>query len=264
MNKKRHRMNYIRKLIWGGLSLLMISSIACSSSKDPLPLELEKKVVEIYPEEITSIDIKSGESPYEVIVGDEKLLDAQVTDDNKLVLRGKGATGDLNLVVRDKANQVVGLYVILSEKEVFMEVTGLENQVRIEDEDIKRELENSLAEKPFPVEKGGGYKLIYRDRDKGNLIVYDQKNPSDLWEGTFELVDPYDLKMVYEKKGKKMELNYVIAPDIINPSTVANNLLKSPRWILKEDWTDYYRKELNLLQLEFAAKLQYVKSTTLQ
>lgn len=260
-------MNHIKKCLFtlGGLCLLLIGSMACSSSSsDPAPLELEKKVVEIYPEEIFGLKIISGESPYEVIVGDESLLDAQVHDD-KVVLMGKGITGDLNLVVRDNAEQVVGLYVIISEKEVFMQVTGLENQARIDDEKVKKEIEEDLAKKPFPVEKGGGYKLIYRDRDKGNLIVYDKETPSELWKGTFELENDYEIKMVYEKKGEVIELNYVIAPDIINPShSVSRSMLRIPRWIFKEDWTDYYRGELNLLQLEFAAKLQYIKSTILQ
>ncbi len=257
-------MNHIKKYLFGfgGICLLLISMMACgSSSSDPAPLKLDKKVVEIYPEEVASLKIVSGESPYQVIVGEEALLDAQVSGD-KVVLMGKGMTGDLNVVVRDNAKQVVGLYVIISEKEIFMEVTGLENQVRIDDEDLKKEIENSLADKPFPVEKGGGYKLIYRDRDKGDLIVYDKKNPSELWKGTFEINNDYELKMSYDKKGAKIELNYVIAPDLISPShPVTKSTLQSPRWIFKEDWTDYYRRELNLLQLEFAAKLQYIKST---
>ncbi len=249
-------------LLLTGLFLLLVLTIGCgSSSKDLIPLKLGKKVIEVYPEGIASVDIISGEGSYEVLVGEESLLEANIVD-NKLILVGKKNTGDLNVVVRDGKGQVAGLYVILSEKEVYLQVNGFEDQVRIDDAKIQQEIKDQLATKDFPVKKMGGYKLIYRDENRGNLVVYEEKKPSELWKGSFE-VDQTALKMSYDKKGEKIELNYVIGPDIINPNPPGSALIPEMKnLVLFEDWTNYYKEELNLPKLEFAAKLQYVEVST--
>lgn len=246
------------------LFLLFIVNISCSSSSNELiPLKLGKKVIEVYPEGIASVDIISGEGSYEAIVGEESLLEAKIVDD-KLILVGKKQTGDLNVVVRDGKGQLVGLYVILSEKEILLQVNGFENQVRIDDLKVKKEIEELLAKKEFPVEKSGGYKLIYRDENRGNLVVYDTQNPSELWKGSFEL-NQTTISMNYEKNGKKVELNYIIAPDLINPNPPGSTLIPEMKnLVLFEDWTSHYKEELNLPKLELAAKLQYVEVSILE
>ncbi len=249
-------------LLLTSLFLVLTLTVGCgSSSKDLIPLKLGKKVVEVYPEGVASVDIVSGEGSYEVLVGEENLLEAKIVD-NKLILVGREKIGDLNVVVRDGKGQVAGLYVILSEKEVFLQVNGFEDQVRINDEKIQKEIKELLAEKTFPVEKLGGFKLIYRDENRGNLVVYDKPNPTELWKGSFE-VDQKGLTMSYDKKGKKIELNYNIALDIINPNLPGSAIIPEMKnLVLVEDWTSHYKEELNLPKLEFAAKLQYVEVST--
>lgn len=237
------------------LFLILIGTASCSSSsRDLLPLELGARKVEILPEEITTIDILSGEGSYESIVEDKELVSATVID-KKLVIIGKGKKGLTNVIVRDRKNQVSSIHIVITAKEEVWRVTHFEDQVRSEDLEAIKIIKDSLSKKDYPITTGGGYKLTYLDKNRGDLVVYTENTPSELFYGTFTLDFP-SLNMKYVEKGKSKELNYTISPDIIQSSSLGFNKI-----VLYEDWTSYFQGLHSLSKIDFAGKLQYLKST---
>lgn len=229
------------------LSLITLCWTACDKD-DNEPITLQdvenNSIAFIYPSENKrTINILGGNEPYSVICNDTSILHAELANQRTIDLQPL-KIGNTTVSIKDPSGNSYILYVHIGYYE--QNFTIIKHDVKVLGENITIKEKKELEEKALasiPVKIKGGYKFVFTEKQKGEVLVYPEIFGEKEQKGTFEFTTQessnsiriYDL----EFNGKKRKFILTIYQD---KSMQTKNEMLVPFTFL-EDITEQFKTD---------------------